>query len=78
MAISPEHRPELRRIEFLVERDGPAAAAAWVRRTAAIYRRAVLDRGNFARQPEYRRRFIESWCDFRRWLAEAAPRESGR
>lgn len=55
------------RIEFLVRRDGAAAAAAWVRRTLQIYRRAVLSRDAYGR--EYRRVLIGAYCDFKRWLA---------
>lgn len=60
------------RIAFLVARDGEAAAAAWVRRTLAIYRRAVLNPSHFASTPEYRRRFLATCADFRRWLARRA------
>ena len=58
---------ERERIEFLVRRDGTAAAAAWVRRTLQIYRRAVLSRDPYGR--EYRRVLIGACCDFKRWLA---------
>lgn len=60
------------RIEFLVARDGEAAAVAWVRRTLGIYRRAVLDPKHFASRPDYRRLFLASCADFRRWLAKRA------
>lgn len=60
------------RIAFLVARDGEAAAVAWVRRTLAIYRRAVLDRKHFASTPDYRRLFLASCADFRRWLGRRA------
>ncbi|MFO1363565.1 MAG: hypothetical protein U1F45_13990 [Burkholderiales bacterium] len=59
------------RLEFLVRRDGVEAAEAWARRTLRIYRRAVLTPGHFARLPEYRRRFVEAYCEFKRWLAHA-------
>jgi hypothetical protein len=36
-----------------------------------IYRKAVLNRHHFASSSEYRRGFIESYCDFKRWLASA-------
>jgi hypothetical protein len=62
-------RVEAERIAFLLERDGDASTVAWVRRTLGIYRRAVLDRRHFASTPEYRRRFLASCADFRRWLA---------
>lgn len=60
------------RIGLLVARDGEAAAVAWVRRTLAIYRRAVLHPQHFASKPDYRRRFLASCADFRRWLAKRA------
>ncbi len=60
---------EASRIGFLVQRDGAAATLDWVRRTLTIYRRAVLDRRNFASDPQYRARFIASCLGFRRWLA---------
>jgi len=33
-----------------------------------IYRRAVLDRTHFASLSEYRRLFIRSYLEFKRWL----------
>ena len=60
------------RIGFLVARDGEAAAGAWVRRTLAFYRRAVLDPRHFASTPDHRRLFLASCADFRRWLAKRA------
>lgn len=59
---------EAARIDFLVRRDGQAAAARWIRRTLGIYRRAVLDRRHFASKAEYRRSFVESYCEFKLWL----------
>jgi len=66
------HEPggESSRIAFLLARDGDEATLAWVRRTLAIYRRAVLSRGHFAGSSDYRRLFLASCADFRRWLAE--------
>jgi len=60
---------EAARIEFLLQRDGAAATLGWVRRTLAIYRRAVLDRRHFAHIAEYRLKFVASCLEFRRWLA---------
>lgn len=60
---------EASRIEFLLQRDGPVATRIWVRRTLAIYRRSALDRRHFAHTAEYRRKFVVSYLDFRRWLA---------
>jgi len=36
-----------------------------------IYRRAVLNKRHHASLPEYRHKFIESYCDFKRWLTKA-------
>ncbi|HSE01403.1 MAG TPA: hypothetical protein VLB72_11785 [Burkholderiales bacterium] len=64
------------RLDFLVQRDGPAAAVEWARRTMGIYRRAVLDKRHFASKGEYRRLFVESYCEFKRWLtAMSASRD---
>lgn len=60
-------RAEAGRIEFLLQRDGPAATLVWVRRTLAIYRRAVLDRRHFAHLAEFRPRFIASCLELRVW-----------
>lgn len=67
---------EENRIRFLLQRDGPAATTAWVRRTLHIYRAAVLDKNHFASSNGFRRRFIEAYCDFKRWLAMHAHEKS--
>ena len=59
---------EASRIDLLLQRDGLAATLIWVRRTLAIYRRAVLDRRHFAHTAEYRLRFVASCLEFRHWL----------
>ena len=68
------------RIRFLSHRDGLVPTIAWVRRTQRIYRTAVLNKDHFASSDVFRRRFIESYCDFKRWLtrvqAEGPPQES--
>jgi len=56
------------RIKFLIRRDGLERAIDWVNRTMRIYRRAVLDKRHFASGGGYRRKFIESYCEFKRWL----------
>jgi hypothetical protein len=61
-------RVEKSRVEFLLQRDGAAVTVVWVRRTLAIYRRAVLDRRHFAHTSQYRLEFIVSCLEFRRWL----------
>jgi hypothetical protein len=62
-------RGEAARIEFLLQREGHASTVIWVRRTLAIYRRAVLDHRHFAHTADYRAKFIASYLDFRHWLA---------
>lgn len=61
---------ETYRLQFLVARDGVDAAKAWARRTMRIYRKAVMHREpkpHFASTGEYRRRFIESYLEFKRF-----------
>ena len=60
-------RTEAARIEFLLQRDGPGATLVWVRRTLAIYRRAVLDHRHFAHLAEFRPSFIASYLELRVW-----------
>lgn len=62
-------RVEAARVAFLMARDGDMETLVWVKRTLGIYRRAVLNPQHFASTPEYRRRFLTSCADFRRWLA---------
>jgi hypothetical protein len=57
------------RIRFLLRRDGLAATLAWVASTMRIYRAAVLDPDHHASSALYRRGYIASYCDFKRWLA---------
>ena len=65
---------ERRCITFLCARDGIAGASEYCERTSQIYRRSVLTsrkRGHmhvhFASLPEYRRQFIASYLDFKRF-----------
>ena len=58
------------RIGFLTRRDGLEATIAWVWRTLRIYRAAVLDKKHHASSEAFRRNFLQSCCDFRRWLSE--------
>lgn len=67
---------EQARLQFIVARDGLAAARKWAKRTAKIYRSAVLtsrkrgfDKPHHASLPEYRRGFIESYLEFKRFAA---------
>jgi hypothetical protein len=61
---------EERRIQFLLLRDGEAQAIQWVQRTLRIYRSAVLDESHYARSSAFRQGFIESYCDFKKWLTK--------
>lgn len=63
------YEAEASRIAFLVGRDGEKATIEWVKRTLAMYRRAVLDRSHFASSPGFRRLYLASCACFRRWLA---------
>ncbi len=65
--MSDEHG----RIQFLLRRDGLASTLEWVDRTIKIYRQAVLNKNHHASLPEYRRKFIQAYCDFKRWLTKA-------
>ena len=74
IASSIRYPREWRCIAFLHERDGMAGTCDYCRRTAGIYRSAVLDsqkrghlRPHFASLPEYRQKFIESYLDFKRF-----------
>lgn len=68
MTQGHEPRSELGRIEFLLNRDGPAATRAWVKRTLAIYRRELADPRSFAADPAYKPRFERSVREFEEWL----------
>ncbi len=69
MIQATEERSELQRIGFLLNRDGPEAARAWVRRTLAIYRKELSDPRSFASDPTYKPRFERSAREFEEWLA---------
>ena len=60
------------RLNFIILRDGLSAAHDFAKRTIIQYRKSVLrsrKRGfsnpHFASLPEYRRKFIESYCEFK-------------
>jgi hypothetical protein len=65
---SPRLEPEAARIEFLVRRDGEAAALEWVRRTLEAYRDAVSNPASHASLPQYRVLFRQSIAAFEVWL----------
>lgn len=66
-------RSELRRIEFLLNRDGAEATRGWVERTRAIYRQALTDPASHASDPSYRPLFERSIREFEEWLAARTP-----
>jgi len=61
---------ERERIGFLLRRDGLSSTLRWVDQTMKIYRRAVLNKHHHASLPEYRRKYIQSYCDFKHWLTK--------
>lgn len=65
---------EAQRIAWLIERDGLAAARRWARRTAGIYRSAVLDPEHFAHTGTRRRQFIEAYLELKRFAEKGRPR----
>ena len=58
------------RIARVIAKDGVPAAQDWARRTAAIYRAAVLEREPFAHGGACRRQFIESYLELKRFAAD--------
>jgi hypothetical protein len=74
MPTADRYPQEWRRLGSLWMREGVAATNDFCRRTVQIYRRAVLDahrhghaHASFASLPEYRSRFIRSYCEFKRF-----------
>lgn len=70
---------ELERIAFLVKRDGIKPAIEFAERTKRAYRRAVVNPDNlpaltYASLSEYRRGYISSYLQFKRFL-EAIQRD---
>jgi hypothetical protein len=58
------------RIARVIAKDGVPAAQAWARRTASVYRAAVLEREPFAHAGACRRQFIESYLELKRFAAD--------
>jgi hypothetical protein len=57
------------RIARVIAKDGILAARDWARRTAGVYRAALLERGLFA-AGACRRQFIESYLELKRFAAD--------
>ena len=62
-------RPEIERINYLLQRDGEKATRAWVERTLRIYREAVTKPGSHASNTTYRPLFEKAIHEFEEWLA---------
>jgi hypothetical protein len=60
------------RIERVIAREGMSGAKQWARRTAALYRAAVLNPNHFAHSGARRRQFIQSYLELKRFAQ--APR----
>jgi len=58
------------RIARVIAKDGVPAARDWARRTAGVYRAAVLEREPFAHAGACRRQFIESYLELKRFAAD--------
>lgn len=58
---------EKARLEFLIARDGINAAKLFARRTAGLYRKALLHEGHYARNREFRKKFILSYLELKRF-----------
>ena len=63
---------EKQRLDFIIERDGLVEAVAFAKRTMVVYRKSVLisrkrgfDKPHHASFREYRRKFIQSYCEFK-------------
>jgi len=68
---------EKQRLDFIIERDGLIEAVAFAKRTIVIYRKSVLmsrkrgfGRPHHASFREFRRNFIQSYCDFKRFISQ--------
>lgn len=72
MTPTGEPRSDLKRIEYLLNRDGPAATRVWVERARAIYGKELADPGSFAADPPYKPRFERPVRPFQEWLASGA------
>lgn len=66
---------EEERLQFVENRDGKQGAINFARQTMRLYHKAVLTsrkRGHVkphhASLPEYRRKFIESYCAFKKYI----------
>ena len=70
---------EKQRLDFIIERDGLVEAVAFAKRTMVVYRQSVLksqkrgfEKPHHASFREFRRKFIQSYCDFKRFISDNA------
>lgn len=56
------------RIEFVLKRDGLAAAIAYARQTLTVYRKALADPKHFATSRQYRKSFVLACLECRAFL----------
>ena len=70
---------EKQRLDFIIERDGLVEAVAFAKRTMVVYRKSVLksqkrgfEKPHHASFREFRRKFIQSYCDFKRFISDNA------
>ena len=62
-------RPEIERINYLLQRDGDEATRAWVERTLRIYREAITKPGSHASNTTYQPLLEKTIHEFEEWLA---------
>lgn len=72
---------EKQRLDFIIERDGLNEAVVFAKRTKVIYRKAVLmsrrrgyEKPHHASFREFRSKFIQSYCDFNRFIKDNSPK----
>ena len=58
---------EIERIDFVKQQRGDEGLKLWLDQTISIYRKAVLDKSHFASNNHYRRKFIESYIELKRF-----------
>ncbi len=70
---------EKQRLDFIIDRDGLAEAITFAKRTMVVYRQSVLksqkrgfEKPHHASFREFRRKFIQSYCDFKRFISDNA------
>ena len=69
-------RPEIERINYLLQRDGEKATRVWVERTLRIYREAITKPGSHASNTTYRPLFEKAIHEFEEWLATRRERDA--